>query len=143
MNHTRTAVSVAALAVSVTALGASTASALYEPGSGSAPATITPDCHWAYHPVCGEDPPDPDWPDEGSGYPGYGDESSSRTAPDQRPPNYPAYDQDLIRPVEQRNGLDTTSVALGAVGGMALGGAALGITLGVQRRRDHAAMPTA
>ncbi|WP_165553941.1 hypothetical protein [Kribbella capetownensis] len=113
MNHTRTAISVAALAVSATALGASHASAQYEPGPGSAPATISPDCHWAYHPVCGEDPicpeinhpeyqvdvptwpadrvqVDPDWPDEGSGYPGYGDESSSRTAPDEGPPNYPA-----------------------------------------------------
>jgi hypothetical protein len=36
-------------------------------------------------------------------------------------------------------GLDVTSAALGALGGIALGGAGLGVTLGVQRRRDHAA----
>jgi len=35
------------------------------------------------------------------------------------------------------SGLDTSSIALGALGGIALGGAGLGITLGVQRRRDH------
>lgn len=44
-------------------------------------------------------------------------------------------------PVED-NGLDTNSVALGALAGIALGGAGLAITLGVQRRRDHAATPT-
>ena len=35
-------------------------------------------------------------------------------------------------------GLDTTSVALGALAGISLGGAGLAITLGMQRRRDHA-----
>jgi hypothetical protein len=40
---------------------------------------------------------------------------------------------------DPESGLDTTSVALGALGGIALGGAGLGITLGMQRRRDHAA----
>jgi len=56
------------------------------------------------------------------------------------PPNYPSYDPQyeakLFPPVEQRkSGLDTTSVALGALGGIALGGAALGITLTIERRR--------
>lgn len=64
------------------------------------------------------------WPDEGTGYPGYGDQSSARSTGASR-------------------GLDTTSVALGALGGIALGGAGLGIALVVQRRRDHAALPTA
>jgi len=59
---------------------------------------------------------------------------------EQGPPNYPSYDpaletKDFPR-VEQRNGgLDATSVALGALGGIALGGAALGITLVIERRR--------
>lgn len=42
--------------------------------------------------------------------------------------------------VEEGNGLDTSSVALGALGGIAFAGAGLGITLGVQRRRDHSAL---
>ena len=65
------------------------------------------------------------WPDEGSGYPGYADQPATRPAP--------------VEPVNQGTALDTTSIALGALGGIALGGAALGITLGVQRRRDHSA----
>ncbi len=61
------------------------------------------------------------------------------------PPNYPSYDpQDearLFPPVEQqKSGLNTTSVALGALGGIALGGAALGITLIIERRRHLAAL---
>jgi len=61
------------------------------------------------------------------------------------PPNYPSYDpQDeakLFPAVEQRkSGLDTTSVALGALGGIALGGAALGITLIIERRRNLTAL---
>ncbi|MFG1815461.1 hypothetical protein ACGFIF_16950 [Kribbella sp. NPDC049174] len=43
-------------------------------------------------------------------------------------------------PVQPSGGLDANSVALGALGGIALGGAGLGITLGVQRRRDHSAL---
>jgi hypothetical protein len=37
------------------------------------------------------------------------------------------------------SGLDTTSIALGALGGIAFAGTGLGIILGVQRRRDHTA----
>ncbi|MFI7063877.1 hypothetical protein ACIBL3_23025 [Kribbella sp. NPDC050124] len=48
-------------------------------------------------------------------------------------PRYP-------EPSVNEAGLDATSVALGALGGIALGGAGLGITLGVQRRRDHSAL---
>ena len=40
-------------------------------------------------------------------------------------------------------GLDATSVALGVLGGIALGGAGLGVSLAVQRRRDHAALHSA
>ncbi|TCC44656.1 hypothetical protein E0H75_34395 [Kribbella capetownensis] len=40
-------------------------------------------------------------------------------------------------------GLDADSVVVGALAGIALGAAGLGITLGVQRRRDRAAMPIA
>jgi hypothetical protein len=43
----------------------------------------------------------------------------------------------------QGDGLEATSVALGALGGIALAGAGLGITLGVQRHRDHTAPHTA
>ncbi|TDO44616.1 hypothetical protein EV643_115116 [Kribbella sp. VKM Ac-2527] len=38
------------------------------------------------------------------------------------------------------DGLEATSIALGAFGGIALAGAGLGVTLGVQRRRDHTAI---
>jgi hypothetical protein len=39
--------------------------------------------------------------------------------------------------------LDVSSAALGALAGIALGGVGLGITLGIQRHRDHAAaIPT-
>jgi hypothetical protein len=55
------------------------------------------------------------------------------------PPNYPNYDPqfEVSAPAEHKSGLDTTSVALGALGGIALGGAALGITLSVERRRGQ------
>jgi hypothetical protein len=43
----------------------------------------------------------------------------------------------------QDNGLDATSVALGVLAGIALGGAGLSISRGAQRRRDHAATPYA
>lgn len=61
--------------------------------------------------------------------------TSSVTEPG--PPNYPKYDpQYEVRPVvAQDTGLDTTSVALGALGGIALGGAGLGIALAVGRHR--------
>ena len=66
------------------------------------------------------------------------------TMPTQGPPNYPSYDPRYeVKPVNQGNGLDTTSVALGALCGIALAGAGLGITLGVQRRREHSAPHTA
>lgn len=66
-------------------------------------------------------------------------------AVEQGPPNYPNYDPQveakLYPPPDQRkSGLDTTSVALGALGGIALGGAALGITLTIERRRHLAAV---
>lgn len=41
----------------------------------------------------------------------------------------------------QDDGLDANSVVLGALAGIALGGAGLAVTLGTQRRRDRAAMP--
>lgn len=67
-----------------------------------------------------------------------GPAETSTTVPNPGPPNYPNYDpQYPVSPVEQESGLDTTSVALGALGSIALGGAGLGITLGIQRRRDH------
>ncbi|WP_132212711.1 hypothetical protein [Kribbella steppae] len=45
--------------------------------------------------------------------------------------------------IVQDEGLDATSVALGALAGIALGGTGLAITLGVQRRRYQAALPIA
>jgi len=62
-------------------------------------------------------------PDERTGYPGYADRSSPTST-------------------EPNQGLDTTSVAVGALGGIALGGAGLGIALVVQRRRTHVTLPT-
>lgn len=58
-------------------------------------------------------------------------------AVEQGPPNYPAYSP-AYEVASDSNSLDTTSIALGALGGIAFAGAGLGITLGVQRRRDHA-----
>ncbi|WP_433167554.1 hypothetical protein [Kribbella sp. CA-247076] len=63
-----------------------------------------------------------DWPDEGSGYPG---------SADAKPP--------AVETVNQATALHPTSIALGALGGITLGGAALGITLVVQHRREHVA----
>ena len=67
---------------------------------------------------------------------------SVATMPTQGPPNYPTYDprnQVTVKPVKQGNGQATNSATLTALGGLALGGAGLGITLGVQRRRKHSA----
>jgi hypothetical protein len=129
MNHRTSAIAVVPFAFAAAAFATPEASASrWEPDSAYQSAQIQRD----------------DGPDEGTGYPGYGDQSSTGTVPNQGPPNYPRYDPAYeVRPVEQRNALDTTSVALGALGGIALGGAALGITLGVQRRRDHAELPAA
>jgi len=58
--------------------------------------------------------------------------------------NYPSYDPRYdVQPLAHSDDLHTTSVALGALGGIALAGAGLGITLGLQRRRDHAALHSA
>jgi hypothetical protein len=62
------------------------------------------------------------------------------SAVEQGPPNYPNYDpryEVKVSPAveQQKSGLDTNSAVLGALGGIALGGAALGITLVVERRR--------
>jgi hypothetical protein len=67
---------------------------------------------------------------------------TSMTVPESGPPNYPTYDpQYEVSPAaEHKSGLDTTSIALGALGGIAFGGAGLGIILGVQRRRDHSGL---
>lgn len=45
--------------------------------------------------------------------------------------------------VAQDAGLDVSSIALGAPDWIAFAGVGLGIALGVQRRHDHAAMPSA
>ncbi|TDW92279.1 hypothetical protein EV647_4115 [Kribbella sp. VKM Ac-2566] len=86
------------------------------------------------------------WPDEGSGYPGYGDPSPTNLVPDDWPDErtgYPEYaDQAPATGARSTPGLDATSIALGAMGGIALGGAALGTTLVVQRRRDNITQPT-
>lgn len=44
-----------------------------------------------------------------------------------------------VAQIAEEDGLDATSIALGALGGIAFTGAGLGVTLGVQRRRDHTA----
>jgi hypothetical protein len=68
------------------------------------------------------------WPDEGSGYPGYADQV---TPPGSQPTD-----------VNQASALHITSIALGGLGGIALSGAALGFTLILQHRRDHRLAPT-
>jgi hypothetical protein len=52
------------------------------------------------------------------------------------PPTVVYVDRDV--PID--DGFETTSAAAGALGGIALAGAGLAITLGVQRRRDHTAL---
>jgi hypothetical protein len=81
----------------------------------AAPATASP---WDPPPTQPQVEP---WPDEGVGWPGYADQPA-------QPP---------AESVNQATALETTSVALGALGGITLGGAALGITLAIQRRRNH------
>ena len=63
--------------------------------------------------------------------------SSSVTLPG--PPNYPEYNPqyEVPRFSAQDTGLDTTSVALGALGGIALGGAGLGAAIVITRHRRH------
>lgn len=65
-----------------------------------------------------------------------------------RPYNYPNYDPFYeVQPLEREEGVDTTSVAFGALGGIALAGATLGISLGIRRHRRSApgatGLPTA
>ena len=78
-------------------------------------------------------------------YPTYG-RTPAPTPFNPGPPNYPNYDpayEPRAPIVLQSNGLDTNSVALGALGGIALAAAGLGITLGVQRHRDRTALHSA
>ena len=76
-------------------------------------------------------------------YPSYNPRYEVHPTPQpQGPPNYPTYDtrnQVTVKPVKQGNGQATSSATLTALGDLALGGAGLGITLGVQRRRKHSA----
>ncbi|MET9273649.1 hypothetical protein [Kribbella sp. NPDC003557] len=107
MNHAHTAIAVSALALATVSLGATNAAATHPGENGVLPGPAVP-----Y-----------DWPNEGTGYPGYADQPSpSSTEPNQ--------------------GLDTTSVALGTLAGLALSGVGLGIGRTVQGRRDHATLPT-
>jgi hypothetical protein len=131
-NHSTSAFAVLPVALTAAVLGTLEASASpWEPESADQPAQVQTD----------------DWPDEGSGYPGYGDALPMGTVPSDWPDEgtgYPGYaDQPSPTGTGSDRGLDTTSVTLGALGGIALGGAGLGVTLLVQRRRDHATLPTA
>jgi hypothetical protein len=57
---------------------------------------------------------------------------------------YSEYDpRSNVPPSLQSSTIDPTSVTLGALGGIALGGVGLGITLGMQRRRTHSALHSA
>jgi hypothetical protein len=106
-HHAVAAIAVLPFALAVLAAPEASASPAPDPGSQNSP--LVP----------------PDWPDEGTGYPGYADQPSASG------------------PVSNHgSGLDVTSIALGAMGGIALGGAGLGITLVVQRRREHASVPS-
>jgi len=68
--------------------------------------------------------------------------SSSVTEPG--PPNYPTYDPRYEVPpvVAQDTGIDVSSAALGALAGIALGGAGLGVALVVGRHRHPTVAPT-
>lgn len=67
--------------------------------------------------------------------------TTSVTMPNPGPPNHPAYEaQRDVSQADKNSELDSNYVALvalGALGGIALAGAGLGITLAIQRRRDH------
>jgi hypothetical protein len=154
-NHRTSAFAVLPVVFAAAALGTLEASASpWEPDSAYQPAQVQTD-GWpdegSGYPGYGDPSPmgtvPDDWPDEGTGYPGYGDPSPMGTVPDGWPDEgtgYPGYaDQSSPTGTGSNQGLDTTSVALGALGGIALGGAGLGITLVVQRRRDHVTLPTA
>jgi hypothetical protein len=84
------------------------------------------------------------WPDEGTGYPGYAIQPPQLVPADwpDESGGYPIY-PDPVPPTTTKSHqtLDTTSVALGALAGIALGGAALTLTLAVQRRRDTTESP--
>jgi hypothetical protein len=107
----------------------------------AAPATASP---WDPPPAQPQVEP---WPDEGSGWPGYADQPAPpqpqvESWPDEGSgwPGYadqPAPAQPPAESINQATALHTTSIALGALGGITLAGAALGITLAVQRHRDH------
>ena len=121
MNRKYSAVVVSALALSAAALGATQASARQapEPGSGY---TSTPDCHWAYHPVCDE----VSLPE--SNLPEY---------------NYPEYKLDASALPTDPTGPtvasgDATGVEVLQVGASALGGAGLAIGGMWLYRRRHA-----
>jgi hypothetical protein len=134
VNHRISAIAVLPVAICAAALATVEASASpWDPDFQYRPAQVQSVC----------------WPDEGSGYPGYGDPSPMGTVQDDWPDEgkgYPGY-ADGLSPTGaasyRGNGLHTSSVALGALGGIALGGAGLGITLLVQRRRDQLTLPTA
>jgi hypothetical protein len=64
-----------------------------------------------------------DWPDEGRGYPGYTDPPKTTVA-------------------TRGTSLEPTSVAAGALAGIALSATGLGLGLAVQRRRDHTSPST-
>lgn len=121
MNRKYSAVAVSALALSAAALGATQASAREapEPGSGY---TTTPDCHWAYHPVCDEDPvPEPNLPEY----------------------NYPEYKLDVptvpTSPAGSTEALgDDIGVEVLQTGASALGGAGLALGGLWLYRRRHA-----
>jgi hypothetical protein len=47
-----------------------------------------------------------------------------------------------LAPAQSEDWLDVSSAAFGALAGISLAATGLGITIGVQRRREHRAVPT-
>ena len=115
MNRKYWAAAGSALALSAAALGATQASAREspEPGSGH---TATPDCHWAYHPVCDEVPlPEPNYPEYN--YPEYKLDVPTLPTDPTDPTGPPAASGDAT-------GVDVLRAGASAIGGagLALGG---------------------
>jgi hypothetical protein len=69
---------------------------------------------------------------------------TATAVPNQGPPDYPAYapQYEIPRAAEHDVDLGASSIALGALGGVVIAGVGLGISVGVQRRRDDTS-PTA
>lgn len=123
MNRRYTALATSALAIGTVALTATEASAMVkDPGPGSTPTACVADAY--------------DWPDEGSGYPGYETKS-----PEYNYPNYdPRYEVPRVEAATISSAPDHNGVELVQAGASAVGGVVTALGAMWLYRRRH--MPT-